>query len=109
MRPSARTAVHGERLAFIPANLGSAPASPGVYLLYRHHQLIYIGLAAGGANIREQLRQHLRGLGGPCTRAATEFDYETSSDPVALYRHYVAVYVDISGGVLPECNEQDGR
>jgi hypothetical protein len=44
-------------------------------------------------SIREHLRQHLRGLGGPCTRAATEFDYETSSDPVALYRHYVAVYV----------------
>jgi hypothetical protein len=64
MRPSARTAVRGERLAFIPANVGSAPASPGVYLLYRNHQLIYIGLAAGGANIREQLRQHLRGLGG---------------------------------------------
>ena len=109
MRPSARTAVHGERLAFIPANLGSAPASPGVYLLYRHHQLIYIGLAAGGANIREQLRQHLRGLGGPCTRAATEFDYETSSDPLALYRHYVAVYLETSAGLLPECNEQDGR
>jgi hypothetical protein len=109
MKPPARTAVHGERAAFISANLASVPASPGVYLLYRHHRLIYIGLAAGGGSIREHLRQHLRGLGGPCTRAATEFDYETSSDPVALYRHYVAVYVDISGGVLPECNEQDGR
>jgi hypothetical protein len=109
MRLPARTAVHGERRAFVPPNLDSAPASPGVYLLYRHHRLIYIGLAAGGGNIRVHLRQHLRGLGGPCTRAATEFDYETSSDPLALYRHYVAVYADASGGMLPECNEHDGR
>lgn len=51
----------------------------------------------------------MRGAGGACTRAATEFDYEISEDPVALYRHYVAVYLDTTGGLLPECNEQDGR
>ena len=109
MRPRAKTAVHGERLAFVPASLAGVPASPGIYLLYRHDQLVYIGLAAGGGSIREQLRQHLRGLGGPCTRAATEFDYETSAEPLALYRHYVAVYLETSCGVLPECNEKDGR
>ena len=41
--------------------------------------------------------------------ARREFDYEISEDPVALYRHYVAVYLDTTGGLLPECNEQDGR
>jgi hypothetical protein len=81
-----------------------APASPGVYLLYRGHRLIYIGLAAGGASIRERLRWHLRGAGGACTRSATEFDYEAAADAVPLYRHYLAVYLDATGGRLPDCN-----
>lgn len=102
LAPAARL---GEHLPFHAANVAQAPASPGVYLLYRGHRLIYIGLAAAGATIRERLARHLRGEGGSCTRSATEFDYETSSDPVALYRHYVAVYVDATGGLLPDCNE----
>jgi hypothetical protein len=105
----ARSAAPGERVPFTTGNLAAVPASPGVYLLYRHHRLIYIGLAAAGGSIREQLRHHLRGAGGLCTRAATEFDYEISEDPVGLFRHYVAVYLDTTGGLLPECNEQDGR
>lgn len=109
MIPSARPAAPEERLPLTAGNLAAVPASPGVYLLYRHHRLIYIGLAAVGGSIREHLRHHLRGAGGPCTRAATEFDYETSEDPVGLYRHYVAVYLDTTGGMLPECNEQDDR
>jgi hypothetical protein len=109
MRLPATPVLHGERVALTSGNLASVPASQGVYLLYRHHRLIYIGLAAVGGSIREQLRHHLRGVGGACTRTATEFDYETSVDPVALYRHYVAVYLETSGGLLPECNEHDGR
>ena len=85
--------------------MDQAPASPGVYLLYRGHRLIYIGLAAAGATIRERLRYHLRGAGGACTRSATEFDYEASAEPLALYHHYVAVYLDATGGQLPDCSE----
>jgi hypothetical protein len=99
----------GEHVPFVPRSVAEAPASPGVYLLYRAHRLIYIGLAAAGATIQERLRYHLRGGGGPCTRSATEFDYETSADPVPLYRHYVAVYLDATGGLLPDCNEDAGR
>jgi hypothetical protein len=99
----------GEHVPFVPRSVAQAPASPGVYLLYRAHRLIYIGLAAAGATIQERLRYHLRGGGGPCTRSATEFDYEISADPFALYRHYVAVYRDATGGLLPDCNEDAGR
>jgi hypothetical protein len=109
MTLAARPSAPSERVPFTPGNLAAVPASPGVYLLYRHHRLIYIGLAAAGGSIREDLRHHLRGAGGTCTRAATEFDYEISQDPVSLYRHYAAVYLDTTGGLLPECNEQDGR
>jgi hypothetical protein len=104
--PAARL---GEHVPFVSRSVAEAPASPGVYLLYRGHRLIYIGLAAAGATIHERLRYHLRGDGGPCTRCATEFDYETSADPVALYRHYVAVYLDATGGLLPDCNEDAAR
>lgn len=99
----------GEHVPFDARNVAEAPASPGVYLLYRGHRLIYIGLAAGAATIQERLRYHLRGDGGRCARSATEFDYETSADPVALYRHYVSVYLDATGGLLPDCNRDDDR
>lgn len=91
---------------FISRHVDLAPPSPGVYLLYRNGRLIYIGLAAAGANIRERLRHHLRGDGGRCTRSATEFDYESSDEPILLYRHYVAVYLGTSAGALPACNEE---
>jgi hypothetical protein len=104
--PAARV---GEQMAFHARSVGEAPAAPGVYLLYRGHRLIYIGLAAAGSTIRERLRDHLRGAGGACTRSATEFGYEESADPVSLYRKYLAVYLDATGGLLPDCNPVDDR
>lgn len=95
----------GEHVPLDAQSVAAAPASPGVYLLYRGHRLIYIGLADAGSTIRQCLRHHLRGDGGLCTQAATEFDYETSADPAPLYRHYLAVYVHTTGGLLPECND----
>ena len=99
----------GEHLPFLARTVTRAPAAPGVYLLYRGHRLIYIGIAAAGTTIRERLEHHLRGGGGACTRSATEFDYEASADPVQLYRHYLGVYLGTSAGLLPECNEDPGR
>lgn len=90
---------------FVSRHVEEAPALPGVFLLYRSGRLIYLGLAGPGGSIRERLRQHLRGDAGSCTRAATEFDYEASADPVALYRHYLAVYLGTSAGRLPDCNQ----
>lgn len=99
----------GEHVPFHARDVAAAPALPGVYLLYRGHRLVYIGIAAAGATIRDQLRHHLRGDGGPCTRSASEFDYEASAAPVPLYRHYLAVYFAATAGLLPDCNEDGGR
>ena len=93
------------RAPFVSRHVDEAPASPGVFLLYRSGRLIYIGLAGPGGSIRERLREHLLGQGGSCTRSATEFDFEASPYPVSLYRHYFAVYLGTSAGRLPECNE----
>ena len=95
-----------EHIPFDARAVAEAPASPGVYILYRGDRVIYIGRAAAGATIRQCLEQHLREAGSRCTRAATEFDYEASRNPVPLYRHYLAVYFGAAGGVLPYCNER---
>lgn len=100
--PAARL---GEHVPLDAHGVAAAPASPGVYLLYRGHRLIYIGLATANATIRQCLGHHLRGGGGPCTQSAAEFDYETSRDPLPLYRHYLAVYLHTTGGLLPDCND----
>jgi hypothetical protein len=96
-----------EHIPFDARAVAEAPTSPGVYLLYCRHRLIYIGRASAGATIRQCLERHLRGEAGRCTRAATEFDYEASRQPVPLYRHYLAVYLGATGGVLPDCNETE--
>src|SRR5688572_23262739 len=90
-----------EHTPFDARNVDQAPAKPGVYLLYRGHRVIYIGLAAPGGTIRQCLQRHLRGEGGRCTRTATDFDYETSAHASWLYRHYVAVYLEATDGLLP--------
>jgi hypothetical protein len=99
----------GEHVPFGARNVAEAPAAPGVYLLYRGHRLIYIGLASAGTTIRHCLEEHRRGARGPCTERATEFDYETSAYASWLYRHYIAVYLDATGGLLPDCNQVDDR
>jgi hypothetical protein len=113
MKPSvserSASARAGEHLPFDARHVAEAPAAPGVYLLYRGHRLIYIGLAAAGATIRERLRHHLGGNGDACTRSASEFDYEASVDPIALYRHYIGVYLSATAGLLPDCNEDGAR
>ena len=73
LKSAACTARTGEHLPLHARDITIAPASPGLYLLYRGHRLIYISLAAGGATIQEWLRYHLRG-GSACTRAASQFE-----------------------------------
>ena len=96
----------GDHIPFDAQAVAEAPSTPGVYLLYRRHRLIYIGLARTGSTIQECLERHQRGERGPCTRAATEFDYEISAYAPWLYRHYVAVYLEATGGLLPDCNNE---
>jgi hypothetical protein len=94
-----------EAIAFNRANVESAPVSPGVYFLSRKHRVIFIGVAQGGTTIREELLRHLRGERGACTRAASEFEYDSSPNPRALYYFYLENYSVRTGGLLPECND----
>lgn len=98
-----------EHKPFEPRELAGAPDAAGVYLLYRGHRLIYIGIARAGRTIRACLEEHHRGRRGRCTAAATEFDYEASENPLWLYRHYLAVYLEATRGLLPDCNRPEDR
>jgi hypothetical protein len=95
----------GEHVPFDASNVAQAPALPGVYLLYRSHRLIYIGVAANGDTIQQGLQRHLRGGCGSCTQRATEFDYEAAPDALPLYWLYLNIYREMTGGLLPDCNE----
>lgn len=100
---SSRTS-SAEAIAFTEANVERAPDCPGVFFLSRGHRVIFIGVAADGTTIREQLLRHLRGARGPCTRAASEFEYDSSPNPRALCQFYLESYSERTGGLLPECN-----
>lgn len=92
-------------LRFTDAVIALSPALPGVYLLYRSGRLIYIGLAVSGSGIRQELESHQRGAYGPCTQAGTEFRYELTSNPAALYRQYLRDHMQRYAGRLPPCND----
>ena len=79
----------GGRAPFDAHNVSEAPATSGVYFLYTGQRLVYIGVAANGATIRERLQHHLRGEDGTCREPATEFSYEPARDPLPLYWTYV--------------------
>lgn len=82
----------GGRAPFDAPNVTEAPATSGVYFLYAGQRLIYIGVAANGATLRERLHDHLRGEDATCPEPATEFAYEPARDPLPLYWTYVNVY-----------------
>lgn len=90
---------------FTDAAVEIAPASPGVYLLYRSGRLVYIGVAVNGSGLRQELESHLRGAYGGCTQAATAFLYELTADPIGLHRQYLRAHKAQYGGRLPACNE----
>jgi len=90
---------------FTDAAVEVSPTSPGVYLLYGHGRLIYIGLAVNGSGIRQELQSHRCGAYGSCTQAASAFLYELTPDPMTLHRRYLSEHRARYGGRLPPCNQ----
>lgn len=81
---------------FTDAAVDISPTAPGVYLLYKEGQLIYIGLAVNGSGIRQELESHRRGVHGAPTSDATAFLFQITSDPVGLHRRYLDAYRALS-------------
>jgi hypothetical protein len=106
MQTSLRAFLSGGRTAppFNEAFIEAAPQASGVYFLYRHDRVIYIGIAVHGTGIREELRKHREGIYGVRTRAATAFDYEETRHPVVASREYLLAHMAQHRGRLPVGN-----
>jgi hypothetical protein len=80
---------------FTASVIAGAPSDPGVYALWDHDELIYIGRADGNqATIQSMLIEHHRGNLEP--GCATHYSWELARDPVAreleLLRRFEAQY-----------------
>jgi len=85
-------------------HIALAPEGTGVYFLYRHGRVIYIGVAVHGSSIRQELERHRQGAYGSATQAATSFDYELTRDPVVASGEYLRLHKARHRGRLPSCN-----
>jgi hypothetical protein len=94
---------------FDEAGVAAAPATSGVYFLYREHRVLYIGVAVHGTGIRQELEKHLSGAYGARTRTATAFDFEQTRDPVVARGEYLAAHRAQYGGRLPRYNKTESR
>ena len=93
-----------ETLRFETSDAMKAPLKHGIYRLYADSRLIYIGKAVDrNDSIRGRLIAHLRGDSGPCTQAATAFEYEVRHNIISMERLYLAHHRAIHGTV-PKCN-----
>ena len=101
-------AITGQTYSFNTQNVNAAPESAGVYALYEGTLLIYYGRAQGGdVTIRSRLQAHLRGDEGSCTKSATSFCAETTSNPALLEKQLLAEF-EGQYGSLPRCNSRIG-
>lgn len=91
-------------IPFTVEHVAAAPATSGVYFLYRNARVIYIGVAVHGTGIRQELHNHLRGSYGAATQGASAFRYELTRDPVVAKHEYLRLHKAAYGGRLPACN-----
>jgi hypothetical protein len=82
----------------------AAPHEQGLYALWEDDELIYLGLAATSATIRERLTEHLGRRLCPCAQKATYYSWELSLRPAAreveILEEFFAQF-----GRMPRCNE----
>lgn len=104
MRMSETMIIKGGFRAFSKSNVANAPDSEGVYALFDHETLIYIGRSYGRDNtIRAQLQHHKDGLGEKGTRRATLYWRELCDNPIAREQELMDEY-QASNGEPPPCN-----
>jgi hypothetical protein len=91
-------------LAFTEMNIKRAPATAGIYALYRDGEVIYYGHALGGeTTIQSRLKNHIAGRDTPGTRNAMTFTWESCPDPGAREAALLAEFQQAHSS-LPRCN-----
>ena len=97
--------ITGPLLQFTDYNISVAPDNMGVYALHQDGELTYYGRAS--SSIRDRLQSHKSGAEGPCTKAATHFNTELTSAPIAREKELLEEF-ERQYGRLPKCNERVG-
>ncbi len=97
--------IQGDLYTFSKKNVDNAPDKAGVYALYQSDTTTYIGRAQGGSTtIRSRLQDHYAGRGGNCTKSATDYRRETSSNAASREKELLIEYKN-KHGKLPKCND----
>jgi hypothetical protein len=85
-------------------NVARAPRETGVFALYAHNTLVYLGSAVGpDQTIRSQLLEHVD-QGQAKASGATRYKRETTTEPQARLDTLLLEYRDSHGGTLPRGN-----
>jgi hypothetical protein len=95
-------------LPFTFEMLAAVPQVTGTYFVFRLDEPLYVGVAAGGANLRSELVRHLaRELGIP-TRHATHFWWHATDDVMEAYRLQLAAHAvwDLRRAPAPDACRQ---
>jgi hypothetical protein len=82
-------------------NINKAPDSPGVYALYDHDEIIYIGQSE--KSIRSRLSDHKSGNGASGTVSATDYWREVCSSPPEREAELLRWFYS-ENNRLPRCN-----
>ena len=99
--------IRGNKYRFTDKNISNSPTDIGVYVLYEHRELIYIGKGDGMNGIKSRLRAHKRGDEGRCTQRATSYRRERHRDPSAREVYLLEEFYKRHSR-LPRCNERIG-
>lgn len=95
-------AIKGGMHAFSRGEIDRAPDSEGVYALYDHDVLIYIGRSTGSSDtVRTRLHSHKNGYEGRRTRRATLYRLELCDDPASRERELLNEYRAANGELPP--------
>ncbi len=94
-------AIQSEFYTFTADNINKSPDSPGVYVLWKGSELIYIG--SSSLSIRGRLARHYNGDEGWCTRQATQYQRMVTTTPIATERRLLLEH-RARYGRLPACN-----
>ena len=85
------------------AIVNGAPEGSGIYALWEHGEMIYIG-RANGMTIKEALLRHLEKGHCPCTTDATHYTWELSLRPATRELEVLQEF-EARHQRLPRCNE----
>ena len=95
--------IRNQKYRLTRAMVDGAPDDGGVFALWAHDELIYVGRATDSATIRRRLGEHLERR-HECTAEATHYSWELSLRAATREAEILQDYM-AQIGKKPRCNE----